>query len=82
MNNPRVKTEQSGTKDKHSESPVRRSDKPIMKSFFKIKQTADTEILPNRGDPSNESPSVLTGNLQVTAQQHEKPAMGSLKILI
>ena len=46
-----IYTENSGAKMKHHESPVRRDRSPVMKSFFKIKQTADSEILPSRGIP-------------------------------
>lgn len=59
----RVKTEQSGVKDKHSESPVRRSEKPVMKSFFKIKQSEDTEILPSRD--SQQDGNMLSDNMQM-----------------
>lgn len=38
----------NSVKDKHHDSPVRRSKSPVMKSFFKIKQSTGAEIMPSR----------------------------------
>ena len=69
-----IYTENSGAKMKHHDSPVRRDRSPVMKSFFKIKQTADSEILPSRGIP--QVPSNMLSDLQ------PKPAGASLKMNI
>ena len=51
-----------------------------MKSFFKIKQTADSEILPNRD--SGDEPPIIQDNGQNLISNQQKPALASLKMFI
>lgn len=55
LNDQSFLVESGANKPKHHDSPLRRDPSPVMKSFFKIKQTYDTEILPTRnGEPSQQ----------------------------